>query len=130
MSRSSKVSGLKQQSSKDTAAVNALWKKHLLKCILPVFLWNGLKISWKYYGDQKSLPGQSATSNQKAYEHIEQWRIRPLTEEYPYIYVNGVFLKRSWGGEVKNVSILIAIGVNKDGYREILGAAEGMKEDK
>ena len=78
----------------------------------------------------KVSPGTISNLNKKAYEHIEQWRIRPLTEEYPYIYVDGVFLKRSWGGEVKNVSILIAIGVNKDGYREILGAEEGMKEDK
>lgn len=78
----------------------------------------------------KVSPGTISNLNKKAYEHIEQWRIRPLAEEYPYIYVDGVFLKRSWGGEVKSVSILIAIGVNKDGYREILGAAEGMKEDK
>ena len=38
--------------------------------------------------------------------------------------------KRNWGGEYENVAILVAIGVNEDGYREILGAAEGMKEDK
>jgi len=31
---------------------------------------------------------------------------------------------------VRNVSILVAFGVNEDGYREILGAAEGAKEDK
>ena len=78
----------------------------------------------------KVSPGTISNLNKKAYEHIEQWRTCPLTEEYPYIYVDGVFLKRSWGGEVKNVSILTAIGVNKSGCREILGAAEGMKEDK
>ena len=44
--------------------------------------------------------------------------------------MDGVFLKRSWGGEVQNVSILVTIGVDHDGYREIIGAAEGMKEDK
>lgn len=44
--------------------------------------------------------------------------------------MDGVFLKRSWGGEIQNVSILIAIGVGKDGCREIIGAAEGMKEGK
>ena len=33
------------------------------------------------------------------------------------------------GGEFENVSILVAIGVDEDGYREIIGAAEGMKED-
>ena len=78
----------------------------------------------------KVSPGTISNLNKKAYEHIEAWRSRPLTVEYPYVYVDGVFLKRSWGGEIKNVSILVAIGVSKDGYREILGAAEGMKEDK
>jgi transposase-like protein len=40
-----------------------------------------------------------------------------------------VSLKRSWGGEVRNVSVLLAIGVGTDGYRHILGVAEGDKED-
>ena len=39
-------------------------------------------------------------------------------------------LKRSWAGEVRNVSVLVAIGVGADGYRTILGVAEGHKEDK
>ena len=34
------------------------------------------------------------------------------------------------GGEYENVAILVAIAVNEDGFREVLGAAEGMKEDK
>ena len=32
--------------------------------------------------------------------------------------------------EYENVAILVAIAVNEDGFREVLGAAEGMKEDK
>ena len=67
--------------------------------------------------------------NKKAYEHIEQWRNRPLKDEYPYVYVDGIFLKRCWGEEYENISILVAIGVSGDGYREIIGAAEGLKED-
>ena len=63
--------------------------------------------------------------------NIEAWRNRPLNgRKYPYIYMDGIYLKRNWGREVANVAILIAIGVNEDGYREILGAAEGFKEDK
>ena len=73
--------------------------------------------------------GTISNLNQKAYENIEKWRCRPLDGRYAYVYVDGVYLKRSWGGEVQNVSVLVAIGVNEDGYREILGAAEGMKED-
>lgn len=68
-------------------------------------------------------------TNKKAYGHIEKWRNRPLTKEYPYVYVDGIFLKRCWGEEYENVSILIAVGVSSDGYREIIGAAEGLKED-
>lgn len=49
---------------------------------------------------------------------------------YPYVYVDGIYLRRNWGGEYENVGILVAIAVNEDGYREVLGAAEGMKEDK
>lgn len=79
----------------------------------------------------KVSPGTISNLNKKAYEHIETWRNRPLSGgNYPYVFVDGIFLKRCWGGEYENVSILIAIGVNEDGYREIIGAAEGMKEDK
>jgi len=39
-------------------------------------------------------------------------------------------MERLWGGEVKNVSILMAIGVDQDGYREVLGVREGAMEDK
>ena len=78
----------------------------------------------------KVSPGTISNLNKKAYEHIETWRTRPLSGEYPYVYVDGVYLKRSWGGEIQNVSVLVAIGVNRDGCREIIGAAEGMKEDK
>lgn len=49
---------------------------------------------------------------------------------YGMEYSLAKFLKRNWGGEFENVSILVAIGVNSDGYREVIGAAEGMKEDK
>lgn len=67
--------------------------------------------------------------NQKIYGKIDEWRQRPLVGDFPYVFLDGVWLKRSWGGEVKNVSVLIAIGVAQSGYREILGVSEGAKED-
>lgn len=68
--------------------------------------------------------------NQKIYGKIEQWRMRPIEGDYPYIFLDGIYLKRSWGGEVENVSVLVAVGVSYDGYREMLGVAEGSREDK
>ena len=79
----------------------------------------------------KVSPGTISNLNKKVYEHIEVWRNRHLhSEQYPYVFIDGIYLKRSWGGEFENVAILVAIAVNQDGYREVIGAAEGMKEDK
>ena len=39
-------------------------------------------------------------------------------------------MKRSWAGEIRNVSLLVASAVNSEGFREILGICEGAKEDK
>ena len=79
----------------------------------------------------KVSPSTISELNKKAYVHIEDWRNRPLQGgKYPYVYVDGIYLRRNWGGEYENVAILVAIAVNEDGYREVLGAAEGMKEDK
>lgn len=43
--------------------------------------------------------------------------------------MDGISLRRNWGGEYENVAILVAIAVNEDGFREVLGATEGMKEE-
>ena len=74
--------------------------------------------------------GTVSKLNQKIYTHIETWRNRPIEGIYPYVYLDGIVLKRTWAGEVRNVSVLVAIGVGLDGHRSILGVAEGAKEDK
>lgn len=78
----------------------------------------------------KVSPGTVSNLNQKIYKRIEQWRNRPLVGHFPYVYLDGIVLKRSWAGEVRNISVLVAIGVSSTGYRKILGVAEGAKEDK
>lgn len=75
-------------------------------------------------------PGTVSNLNKKIYAKIEAWRNAPIEGEHPYVYLDGIVLKRSWAGEVRNVSLLVAIAVNSDGYREILGIVEGHKEDK
>jgi putative transposase len=75
-------------------------------------------------------PGTVSNLNKKIYGQIDTWRNRPLEGFYPFVYLDGIWLKRSWGGTVENVSVLVAIGVNAEGYREIIGVVEGAKEDK
>ena len=77
----------------------------------------------------KVSSGTVSNLNKKIYGTIEQWRNRPITGNHPFIYLDGISLKRSWGGEVRNISVLVCIGVNQDGCREILGVAEGARED-
>jgi len=78
----------------------------------------------------KVSPGTISELNQKVYAQIEVWRQRSLDVEYPYVYLDGIVLKRSWAGEVKNISVLVAIGVDSLGFREVLGSWEGPKEDQ
>ncbi len=78
----------------------------------------------------KVSPGTISNLNKKVYAKIEEWRNRPIEEEFPYVYLDGIVLKRAWAGEVSNVSVLVAIGVNAQGYRKILGVIEGQKEDR
>lgn len=74
--------------------------------------------------------GTVSELNKKVYVRIEEWRQRPLHGKYPYVYVDGIYLKRNWGGEYENVAILVAMAVNQEGNREVIGSAEGMKEDR
>src|SRR5581483_10896773 len=61
-------------------------------------------------------PSTVSELNQKIYGQIEAWRNRPIEGEHAYVYLDGIWLKRSWGGEVRNVAVLVAIGVRSDGY--------------
>ena len=75
-------------------------------------------------------PSTVSNLNKKIYAKIEAWRNRPIEGEHPYLYLDGIVMKRSWAGEVRNVSLLVASAVNAEGFREILGICEGAKEDK
>jgi len=75
-------------------------------------------------------PGTVSNLNKKIYAKIEAWRHRRIDGDHPYLYLDGIVMKRTWSGEVRNVSLLVASAVNTEGYREILGICEGAKEDK
>ena len=71
----------------------------------------------------KVSPSTVSTLNKKIYARIEKWRNRPLKADYPYVYLDGLFLKLSWGGEIRKVAILVAIGVDEEGFREVIGVS-------
>jgi len=52
---------------------------------------------------------------------IEGWRMRPLTEAYPYLIFDARYEKVRRGGAVVSQGVLVAIGISATGYREVLG---------
>ena len=76
--------------------------------------------------DSKVSPATISELNKKAYVHIEDWRNRPLQGgRYPYVYVDGIYLRRNRGGEYENVAVLVEIAVNEDGFREVFRCCRG-----
>ncbi|EQA45078.1 transposase, mutator-like family protein [Leptospira broomii serovar Hurstbridge str. 5399] len=73
----------------------------------------------------KVSPSTTSKLNQKVFVQIDEWRNRQLTDEYPYVYLDRLYLKKFWGGEIRNIAILEVIGVNSEGYREVLVSIEG-----
>jgi putative transposase len=62
-------------------------------------------------------------------EEVERFRTRPLEGAYPYVWLDATFVKARDGGRVVSQAVVIAIGVNGDGQREVLGLDVGPSED-
>lgn len=52
---------------------------------------------------------------------VEEFRNRPLEKHYPFVVVDAIYVKVREMGRVRSRALLIATGINGDGYREILG---------
>jgi putative transposase len=53
---------------------------------------------------------------------------RPIEGEWPYVWVDATYLKVRRGGRIVSVAVIIAVGVNSDGPREVLGMEVGTSE--
>src|SRR6476469_501237 len=53
---------------------------------------------------------------------------RPIEGEWPYVWIDATYLKVRRGGRIVSVAVIIAVGVNSDGRREVLGMEVGTSE--
>jgi transposase-like protein len=60
-------------------------------------------------------------------EELQQWRNRPLGE-IPYLILDARYEKIRHGGSVVDCAVLLAIGINPDGKRSILGLSVSLSE--
>jgi transposase-like protein len=72
---------------------------------------------------------QMSTLNGKVAEKLEAWRNRPLLKKYRYLSCDGLYVGRRWDGQVQKVSVLITVGIDEEGYRDVIAVTEGFKED-
>ena len=52
---------------------------------------------------------------------IAQWRMRPLTQSYPYLVVDARYEKVRQGGAMVSQGVLVVCGIDGGGHREVLG---------
>ena len=61
---------------------------------------------------------------------VEAFRARPLTGEYPYVWVDATYHKVRVDGRVTSQATVVAIGISSDGERHVLGLDVGPSEDR
>ena len=66
--------------------------------------------------------GKDAVSRiaQRLETELSGFRTRRLEMGYPYLYLDATYLKVSWGSHVGDLAVLVAVGVNQEGFREVL----------
>lgn len=67
--------------------------------------------------------------SQELDEHVNKFTNRELTLKYPYLWLDATFPKVREGGHVENMALVVAVSVNENGEREILGFDVGMTEN-
>ena len=61
---------------------------------------------------------------------LEEWRTRPLEGHYAYVQLDAIYQKVREGGRVNSVAAFIAIGINREGFREVIGCHVATGEHK
>jgi putative transposase len=61
-------------------------------------------------------------------ERVNAFLSRPIEGSWPYLWIDATYLKSRKGGRIVSVAVIVAVAVNTDGRREVLGVATGPSE--
>jgi putative transposase len=61
-------------------------------------------------------------------ERVQAFLNRPIEGDWPYLWIDATYMKVREAGRIVSVAVIIAVGVNTDGVREVLGMALGPSE--
>jgi transposase-like protein len=62
-------------------------------------------------------------------DRADAFLTRPIEGEWPYLWIDATYLKVRQCGRIVSVAVTIAVGVNTDGRREVLGMASRLSRD-
>ena len=79
------------------------------------------------YGSEMS-PTLISAVTEAVMEEVTAWQNRPLEAVYPIVYLDAIHLKMRESGQVKNQAVYLALAVNREGYKELLGLWIGEHE--
>jgi transposase-like protein len=61
-------------------------------------------------------------------DRVKAFLARPIEDDWPYLWIDATYLKVRRGGRIVSVAVIIAVGINADGRREVLGMEIGTSE--
>src|SRR5919205_3553093 len=61
-------------------------------------------------------------------ERVNAFLARPIEGEWPYLWIDATYLKTREAGRIVSTAVILAVGANADGRREVLGIATGASE--
>ena len=61
-------------------------------------------------------------------ERVDAFLARPIEGEWPYLWIDATYVRSRSGGRIISTAVIIAVGVNTDGRREVLGVSTGPSE--
>jgi len=61
-------------------------------------------------------------------ERVDAFLARPIEGEWPYLWIDATYVKAREAGRIVSTATIIAVGVNTDGRRDVLGVATGPSE--
>ena len=92
-------------------------------------------VSTRSVDDLVEAMGASSVSKSQVsrlVEEIDEWvnafLSRPIEGEWPYLWIDATYVKTREAGRIVSTATIIAVGVNTDGRREVLGVATGPSE--
>ena len=61
-------------------------------------------------------------------ERVGAFLNRPIEGDWPYLWIDATYVKTREAGRIVSVAVIVAVGVNTDGQREVLGLKVGASE--